>query len=101
MFWSFSTFLFSLDAGGLTRLWAGFVILSGACVMIAYYSFACSFVNRNGGLVVKLGYAAVSLILLPLVALGYIPQSVSVSGGAVDIQYGSLLYLIVGVSAPF
>jgi len=101
MFWSFSTFLFSLDAGGLARLWAGFVVLSGACVMISYYSFACAFVDRNGGLVVKLGYIAVSLILLPLVAIGYIPQSVSVSGGAVNIQYGSLLYLIVGVSAPF
>ncbi|MGB2885805.1 MAG: hypothetical protein WBC47_09500, partial [Dehalococcoidia bacterium] len=50
---------------------------------------------------VKLGYAVVSLILLPLVAIGYIPQSVSVSGGAVDVHYGSLLYLIVSIGTTF
>ena len=50
---------------------------------------------------VKLGYAVVAFILVPLVALGYIPESVSVTNGAIDIQYGSFLYLMTAIGAVF
>jgi len=101
MAWSLSTLLLPLDFLGLTRLWAGLLVLSGLCVVVAYYHFIRFFVHKTADIAVKLGYGAVVFILMPLAALGYIPQSVSVSNGALDIHYGPFLYLLTAIGAPF
>jgi diguanylate cyclase (GGDEF)-like protein/putative nucleotidyltransferase with HDIG domain len=91
----------SLNVLGFTRLWASFVPLSGILVIIAYYHFVRAFSNAKDDIWVKLGYAVVAFIIAPLVALGYIPQSVSVTNGAINVQYGFFLYLITAIGAVF
>jgi len=101
MTWSFVTLMTSLNVLGFTRLWASFVPLSGILVIIAYYHFVRAFSSAKDDIWVKLGYAVVAFIMVPLVVLGYIPQSVSVTNGAINVQYGSFLYLITAVGAVF
>jgi diguanylate cyclase (GGDEF)-like protein/putative nucleotidyltransferase with HDIG domain len=101
MAWGLATFLLNTDFLGLTRLWAAITAVAGACTVVAYYHFVCTFVLKRGRLAVYLGYGAVLALLVPLVCLGYIPESVSVSGGAVDIEYGDYLFLLTGIGAPF
>jgi len=83
------------------RLWSSFIPLGGVGVMIAYYHFVCAFTHKAGRLAVWLGYGAVAFILLPLVALGYIPESVQLTSGGLDVSYGAFLYLIVGIGFTF
>ena len=99
--WSFSAFMLTNDFLGLTRLWAGILALSSASMMIPYYHFVCAFVQRKGGLPVKIGYGVIVCVMLPLVVLGYIPGSVSVSNGAVNIDYGPFLALMSGIGFPY
>jgi len=99
--WSASTFMAVGDFVGPTRLWAGILAFSGFTMIIAYYHFVCAFVRRDADIPLKLGYFFVGFVVVPLIALGYIPQSVSVSNGIVDIDYGSFLYLFSGVAFPF
>ncbi len=100
--WSLGALLLFFDIWGLTRLWASITVLCGASMMIAYYDFVCAFTHKKtGDIAVKLGYGAVALILLPLAALGYIPQRVEVSNGAIDVHYGPLLILLVAVGLVF
>ena len=91
MCWSLSTLLLFLDVLGLTRLWASLLALSGISSIIAYYHFVSVFVDRKNDIAVKLGYAAVAFILVPLAVLGYLPESVSVANGMLDISYGKFL----------
>jgi len=83
------------------RLWLSFLNLGGISLVIAHYHFVCAFTHKAGRLAVKLGYGAVAFILVPLVALGYIPESAQISNGGLDISYGAFLYLMVGISFPF
>lgn len=101
MVWSMSTFLLFLDFWGLTRLWASLLVISGVCVVIAYYHFVRVFVHGSADIVVKLGYLTVASVMVPLAVLGYIPQGVSVADGKLDINYGKFLYLIIGIGATF
>jgi len=101
MCWSLSTFLLFMDALGLIRLWASLLALSGVSVIVAYYHFVSVFVNRTNDIAVKLGYAAVVFILVPLAALGYLPKSVSVANGMLDIRYGNLLFLMIAIGFVF
>ncbi len=101
MAWSLSALLLPLDFLGLTRLWAGLLVVSGLCVVVAYYHFVCFFVHKTADIAVKLGYGAVVFILMPLAALGYIPDSVSVSNGTLNIEYGPFLHLLTVIGAPF
>lgn len=101
MVWSLSAFMLTTDFLGLTRLWGSLVPLSIVCLAVCYYHFITAFVHKTGGIVAKLGYAVVAFILIPLAALGYIPQSVSVANGVVDIRYGALLYLLWAIGTPF
>jgi diguanylate cyclase (GGDEF)-like protein/putative nucleotidyltransferase with HDIG domain len=75
--------------------------LSGVSVIVAYYHFVSVFVNRTNDIAVKLGYAAVAFILVPLAVLGYLPDSVSVDNGVLDISYGKLLFLMTTIGAVF
>ena len=93
--------MLSLDVLGLTRLWAGFLILSAVSVVVAYYHFVCVFAHKSADMAVKLGYGTVLFILAPLVVLGYIPERVAVSEGAINVQYGSFLYLITATGGIF
>jgi len=93
--------MLSLDVLGLTRLWAGFLILSAVSVVVAYYHFVCVFAHKGADMAVKLGYGTVLFILAPLVVLGYIPERVAVSEGAINVQYGSFLYLITAAGGIF
>ena len=97
----FSLLVFSLDDLQFSRALAGVAAVSGVCTVIAYYDFVRVFVHRTSNIEVKLGYAAVALILVPLVALGYMPESVTMSNGAVDIKYGLFLYPITVIGAIF
>jgi diguanylate cyclase (GGDEF)-like protein/putative nucleotidyltransferase with HDIG domain len=99
--WSLSTLLLFLDVLGLTRLWASLVALSGVSSIITYYHFISVFVDRKNDIAVKLGYATVALILVPLAILGYLPESVSVANGMLNISYGKLLYLMTALGAVF
>jgi diguanylate cyclase (GGDEF)-like protein/putative nucleotidyltransferase with HDIG domain len=101
MVWSLSALVFSLDILPFTRYIASVAALSGVCTQIAYYDFVRFFAHKTSNAEVKLGYATVVFILVPLAALGYIPESVSISNGAIDIRYGSLLYLITAIGAIF
>jgi len=106
MVWSLSALvfyvlIFSLHIFEFTRALASVVALCGICTVIAYYDFVRVFVHKTSNVEVKLGYAAVAFILVPLAALGYIPESVSISNGAIDIRYGSFLYLITAIGAVF
>ena len=100
MVWGLGTFLLCTDFLGQSRLWAGFVVLGGICMIIAYYDFVCTFVHKKRNVAVRIGYGLAFAVVLPLVALGYIPESVSVSSGVVQIKYGPLLYLITAISVP-
>ncbi len=95
--WSLSTLMLSLDVLRLTRLWAGFLFLTMMGVFVSYYHFIRIFAHKSADIVVKLGYGVVVFIFTPLVVLGYIPESVSVSEGAIDIDYGPFLFLLTGV----
>ncbi|OGO01333.1 MAG: hypothetical protein A2Y59_03365 [Chloroflexi bacterium RBG_13_52_14] len=99
--WSFINILLSTGALGLTRLWGGLQPLSTACLAVGYYYFITAFVQKPDGMAVKLGLAAVAFVLVPLAAMGQIPQSVSVVNGAMDIHYGPLMYLLFGIGTPF
>jgi diguanylate cyclase (GGDEF)-like protein/putative nucleotidyltransferase with HDIG domain len=99
--WSLSTLLLITDFVGLTRLWASVVAMNSGLLMIAYYDFVRAFLQKPRGLAVRLGYCAVALIMLPLVIVGHIPQTVSVSGGVVDIEYGAFLGLMTAIGFPF
>ena len=84
-----------------TRFWSGFLSIGSICVVIAHYHFVCAFTHKTGRLAVKLGYGAVAFILLPLALLNYIPQSVQVSNGGLDIQYGPFIYLLTAIGGTF
>jgi len=99
--WSLSTLLLFIDVLGLTRLWASVLALSGISSIVAYYHFISAFVDRKSDIAVKLGYAAVAFILVPLAVLGYLPESVSVVNGMLDISYGKFLYLMTVIGAVF
>jgi diguanylate cyclase (GGDEF)-like protein/putative nucleotidyltransferase with HDIG domain len=101
MCWSLSNLMLSLDVLGFPRLWASLMVISAICVVIAYYHFVRVFVGQTADLAIKLGYAIVAFILIPLTVLGYIPQRVSVLNGAIDIQYGSFLYLMTAIGTVF
>ena len=99
--WSLIILLFSLDVMGASRLWAGLAALSGLLTVVAYYHFISVFVSSKAHWTVKLGYAAVFLVFVPLVALGQIPESVSVATGTINIHYGSYLYLMTATGTIF
>ncbi|MBE0481231.1 MAG: diguanylate cyclase [Dehalococcoidia bacterium] len=100
--WSLSTLLAFTDAFGLTRVWTGLIVINGMATVIAYYSFVRAFVNRNNrSLPEILGYAVLVLVLIPLVATGHVPQTVSLSGGGLHVTYGPFLYLIAAVGYVF
>jgi len=99
--WSLSSFMLVSDVLGQTRLWGGMMLLSGSSVMVAYYHFVSALVEERGGTPVKIGYGVIGVVLLPLVALGYIPHSISAAGGVVNIEYGSFLGLISSVGGTF
>ncbi len=101
MAWSLGALLFSLDIWGYARTWAGLTAIIGLLTVVAYYHFLSFFVRGSCEVVAKLGYAIVLVVFVPLVVLGYIPQSVSVLNGAVDIDYGMFLYPITAVGAIF
>jgi hypothetical protein len=101
MCWSLSTLLLSIDVLGLTRLWASLLAVSGMSSIVAYYHFISAFVDRKNDIVVKLGYAVVAFILVPLAVLGYLPESVSIANGMADINYGKYLYLMTATGAAF
>jgi diguanylate cyclase (GGDEF)-like protein/putative nucleotidyltransferase with HDIG domain len=101
LLWSFSNLLLQVDWLGATRLWATMAVLGGASIMIPYYDFISMLTRQKGSLASKLGYAAVALSLVPFASLGLIPQSVSVSGGAIEIDYGFFLYAIIAVGLAF
>lgn len=106
MAWSLSALLFYLLAFYLhdfqfSRALAGVAALCGICTVIAYYDFVRVFVHKTSNVEVKLGYAAVAFILVPLAAFGYIPESVSIANGAVDIRYGQFLYVMIAIGAVF
>jgi diguanylate cyclase (GGDEF)-like protein/putative nucleotidyltransferase with HDIG domain len=102
MCWSLSTLLLFIDLVGPTRLWASLLALSGISSIIAYYHFISVFVDRKNDIAVKLGYAAVAFILVPLAVLGYLPESVSIiANGMLDISYGKFLYLMTAIGTVF
>ena len=101
MCWSLSALMASLNILGLTRVWVGLVVISGICVLVAYYHFVRVFVNGTSDLAVKLGYAFVAFVLVPLAVLGYIPQRVSIINGTLNIWYGSFLYLMIAIGAVY
>ena len=101
MCWSLSTLLLFIDVLGLNRLWASLLAVSGISSIIAYYHFISVFVDRKNDIAVKLGYAAVAFILVPLAVLGYLPESVSVDNGVLDISYGKFLYLMTAIGFVF
>ena len=101
MCWSLSTLMASLSILGLTRVWVSLVVISGICVLVAYYHFVRVFVNGTADLAVKLGYAFIAFVLVPLAVLGYIPERVSIINGTINIWYGSFLYLMIAIGAVF
>jgi diguanylate cyclase (GGDEF)-like protein/putative nucleotidyltransferase with HDIG domain len=101
MCWSLSTLMGSFNILGLTRLWVSLLVIGAMSVMIAYYHFVRVFVNRSSGFVVKLGYACVAFVLVPLAVLGYIPERVYVHNGIIEVYYGSFLYLMIAIGAVF
>ena len=101
MAWSLDTLLLSFDVAGLTRLWGSILAILGVCTVIAYYNFIRISVQRKVDIALLLGCGVVLFVWVPLAVLGYIPQSVSVTQGAIDIHYGPFLYLITAVGAFF
>jgi len=101
MGWSLSTFLAFINLVGPIRLWASLVALSGISSVVAYYHFVSVFAGRRNDIAVKLGYAAVVLILVPLAVLGYFPERVSMANGMLDINYGKFLFLMTTIGAVF
>jgi len=102
MCWSLNGLMLSLDVLGFPRLWASLMVISAICVVIAYYRFVSVFVNKTNDIPVKLGYAAVAFILVPLAVLGYLPESASISSnGMLHISYGKFLYLLTAIGAVF
>ncbi len=99
--WSLSTLLLSLDVFGLPRLWASLIALSSVCATISYYHFIRVFVHGAADIAVKLGYVAVALILAPVAVLAYIPVSVSVASGEIDLDWGPFLYIVIALGAIF
>ena len=101
MAWSVDTLLLSFDVAGLTRLWGSILAILGVCTVIAYYNFIRISVQRKVDIALLLGCGVVLFVWVPLAVLGYIPQSVSVTQGAIDIHYGPFLYLITAIGAFF
>ena len=101
MCWSLSTFLTFIDVVGPTRLWASILAVSGIASFVAYYHFISAFVDRKNDIAVKLGYAAVAFILVPLAALSYFPERVSMANGMLDINYGEFQFLMITIGAVF
>jgi diguanylate cyclase (GGDEF)-like protein/putative nucleotidyltransferase with HDIG domain len=93
--------LFSLNAWGAVRVWSSLTAIIGVCTIVAYYHFVSVFTYNSSRIVVKLGYAAIFLVLVPLAALGYLPQSVSVANGAINVDYGPFLFLMIAVGGTF
>jgi diguanylate cyclase (GGDEF)-like protein/putative nucleotidyltransferase with HDIG domain len=96
-----SALLLFLNVSGLAHLWASLVALSGTSSVVAYYHFISVFVERKNDIALKLGYGAVAFILVPLAALSYLPESVSVANGTLDINYGKVLYLMTATGAVY
>jgi diguanylate cyclase (GGDEF)-like protein/putative nucleotidyltransferase with HDIG domain len=99
--WSFINIMLSTGALGLTRLWGGLQPLSTVGMAICYYYFVTAFVQKPDGIAIKLGLAVVAFVLVPLAALGRIPESVSVVDGVINVRYGALMYLLWGIGLPF
>jgi diguanylate cyclase (GGDEF)-like protein/putative nucleotidyltransferase with HDIG domain len=99
--WSLVALLFSLNVGGAVRVWASLTAIIGVCTIVAYYHFVSVFTYNSSRIVVKLGYAAIFLVLGPLAALGYLPKSVSVANGAINVDYGPFLFLMIAVGGTF
>jgi diguanylate cyclase (GGDEF)-like protein/putative nucleotidyltransferase with HDIG domain len=102
LLYAFATFIALADFfPGQTRLWTSVFALGGVSATIALYHFVCAFTHKTDRLAVKLGYGMVAFILVPLAALGYIPESAQLVSGGLNVQYGAFLYLITGTASIF
>ncbi len=101
MSWSLSTLLASLDVLGLPRIWCSIAVVFGISTVITYYHFVRVFIYRTSDIVVKIGYATIALVFVPLAALGFMPETISVSHGIIDVSYGNFLFLMTGVGGVF
>jgi diguanylate cyclase (GGDEF)-like protein/putative nucleotidyltransferase with HDIG domain len=101
MAWSLAALLAFLDLWGFVRVWGAFAAIIGLLTVVAYYHFVRFFVCGSSNIAAKLGFAIILAIFVPLAVLGYIPRSISVLNGAIDIDYGIFLYLMTAVGAIF
>ncbi len=66
--------------------------LFGIIMAISLYNFVCAFIHKTGRLAVWLGYAVVVSVLIPLVLLGYVPESVQLTSTGLQVEYGYFVY---------
>lgn len=83
------------------RLWSSLISLAGVAALIAHYDFVRAFTHKTGRLAVKLGYAMVLFILVPLAILGHIPERAQIIDGGLVIDYGVYMYLINAIGLTF
>ena len=79
---------------GHLRFWASLLPIGSISVLVAYYHFVSAFIHTSNRLLVILGYGFVLFALIPLAALGYLPQNVQLTDAGLDIDYGAFLYMI-------
>jgi diguanylate cyclase (GGDEF)-like protein/putative nucleotidyltransferase with HDIG domain len=85
-------FLFANFFPDRIRLLALFPSLGAMVVAISFYHFVCNFTHKKGRLAVRIGYAHVLLVLLPLALLGYFPVNVQMTNAGLAIDYGIFIY---------
>lgn len=94
--WSFSDFLLRSDFfAGHKLLLFRVVVWTSMWWVVQFYYFVRTFLHLPGGLGIRFGYASLALFGI-LAAMGYAPQSITFSDGAVSPEYGWWFILYFG-----
>ena len=89
---AFITFAYPHE--GQIHFWSAILPIGSIATLVAYYHFVCSFTHTPNRIVVVIGYVFVVFVMVPLAALGYLPESAQLIDSGLEINYGALQYVL-------
>ena len=85
---------FSYPYPGHIHFWSALLPIGSIATLVAYHHFVCSFTHTSNRIIVVIGYAFIAFVMVPLAALGHLPESAQLIDSGLEINYGSFMYLL-------
>jgi diguanylate cyclase (GGDEF)-like protein/putative nucleotidyltransferase with HDIG domain len=95
LIFAIGTFItFSYPHTGQIHFWSALLPIGSIATLVAYHHFICSFTHTSNRIVVVIGYVFVVFVMVPLAALGYLPESAQLIDSGLEINYGAFQYML-------